>query len=384
LNLYGSPLASYDPTYDYDSGTTNPDSMTDVVVGDIPENWIRQDIDFGYYARGSIGDTIWADVNSSGGDQSTQGTEPGIPGVVVTLTGPGLPGPITTTTTITGYYLFDDLPLGDYTVTVDTSTLPLGVTPTPTYDPDGSADSVSTTTLNGNNVHDREQDFSYSPILGSIGDTVWYDQNGSGGDQTTQGSEPGIPGVTVMLTDSNGYTQTQVTDGSGNYLFDDLFLGTYTVTVDTSTLPPAYSPVSTHDGTDGGNDSQSVTTIDVNDRHDLDQDFSYMQPAQFGDRVWLEDDGDGLASTGTVTPIAGLTITATDGVNTFTAVTDANGYYSFTVPPGTYDATRKIVALQSVWAKPTGIWTLPSCQSQPRSVIGFGWKMMAMVMPLQA
>src|SRR5262249_2337798 len=45
---------------------------------------------------------------------------------------------------------------------------------------------------------------------------------------------------------------------------------------------------------------------------------------------------DSLASTGTLTPIAGMTITATNGTTTYTTAANAAGYYSFTVLPGTY------------------------------------------------
>lgn len=58
--------------------------------------------------------------------------------------------------------------------------------------------------------------------------------------------------------------------------------------------------------------------------------------AQFGDRVWIESDSDGRVSTGVIIPVEGLLITATDGVNQYSTTTDANGYYSFTVPAGSY------------------------------------------------
>lgn len=60
---------------------------------------------------------------------------------------------------------------------------------------------------------------------------------------------------------------------------------------------------------------------------------------QFGDRVWLESDGDGNVNTGFIGPVAGMVITATNGVVTFTTTTDASGYYSFTLPAGTYTVT---------------------------------------------
>lgn len=61
--------------------------------------------------------------------------------------------------------------------------------------------------------------------------------------------------------------------------------------------------------------------------------------AQFGDRVWLESDGDGYADAGVITVIAGMVITAADGTNVYTVTTNSDGYYSFIVPGGTYTVT---------------------------------------------
>ncbi len=45
--------------------------------------------------------------------------------------------------------------------------------------------------------------------------------------------------------------------------------------------------------------------------------------AQFGDRVWIENDGDGNAAGGANTPVEGMVISATDGTNTYTTTTNA-------------------------------------------------------------
>ena len=56
--------------------------------------------------------------------------------------------------------------------------------------------------------------------------------------------------------------------------------------------------------------------------------------AQFGDRVWIENDGNGtITATEPILPVTGLVITATaSSGQVYTATTDALGYYSFTVP----------------------------------------------------
>lgn len=68
---------------------------------------------------GSIGDTVWEDVNRNGLQDSG---EPGIAKVEVKLTGTDKNGDAverTTTTDASGHYLFDQLISGDYTVTFD-------------------------------------------------------------------------------------------------------------------------------------------------------------------------------------------------------------------------------------------------------------------------
>jgi uncharacterized repeat protein (TIGR01451 family) len=222
---------------------------------------------------GSIGDTIWYDADSSGGDQSTQGAEPGLAGVQVSLSN-HLGVISTTTTNSSGFYLFTNLPVGVYTVTVNPATLPPTVTTSSTYDPDGGVDNQAVVAITLAAPDNVAQDFSYPPLLGSIGDTIWFDLDSSGGDQGTQGSEPGLSGVIVTLTDSAGGAINATTSITGYYLFTNLPLGVYTVTVDTSTLPgtvitsPSYDP-------DGDSDSQAVVTLTTATPNNLAQDFSY-------------------------------------------------------------------------------------------------------------
>ncbi len=128
------------------------------------------------------------------------------------------------------------------------------------------------------------QDFGYTdpfqdPGDGAIGDTVFLDANGSGSPDAGEG----IEGVTVkLLLDPDGIPNngdetllaTDVTDENGNYFFGDLDpTATYTVMVDTATLPPGLA--NTVDP-DGGLDDMSTVDLNVDpDGIDLDQDFGY-------------------------------------------------------------------------------------------------------------
>ena len=67
------------------------------------------------------------------------------------------------------------------------------------------------------------------PADASLGDRVWNDANGNG---IQDDGEAGIAGVTVQLKDVNGNViESTTTDDNGNYLFDCLEAGEYSVAV---------------------------------------------------------------------------------------------------------------------------------------------------------
>src|SRR5205814_933364 len=136
----------------------------------------------------------------------------------------------------------DNLPAGNYTVTI---TPPSGYTLT-TPNPKSTTTTIS-------NPTDLTLDFGLRPS-GSIGDFVWNDLNGNGLQDV---GEPGIPGVTVTL--SNGASTT--TDATGHYGFANLPAATYTVTVGT---PSGYTPTTSNVGPDRNVDSNgSGTSVTV-------------------------------------------------------------------------------------------------------------------------
>jgi fimbrial isopeptide formation D2 family protein len=86
----------------------------------------------------------------------------------------------------------------------------------------------------------------------SVGDFVWVDTNGDG---RQDAGEPGIPGVTLVLTGPDGKPVTDVygnpvpptvTDGAGKYSFDNLPIldggQTYTVSIDQTASADALAP----------------------------------------------------------------------------------------------------------------------------------------------
>lgn len=68
--------------------------------------------------------------------------------------------------------------------------------------------------------------------------------------------------------------------------------------------------------------------------------FCYSAPIEIGNRIWQDDDGDGIQDAGE-SPIAGVTVELYQGGTLIaTAVTDANGSYYFSSGPGTSTANQ--------------------------------------------
>ncbi len=314
---------------------------------------IDSTIDFGYYKPVTIGDFVWVDTNGNG---VQDGSEPGINGVTLTLSGTTAAGaPITehATTSGNGAYSFSEPP-GTYTVSVDASNATgalAGYSSTATgkgttaTDSNGSP-SATTPTVLTSGATDSTIDFGYyKPV--TIGDFVWVDSNGNG---VQDPSEPGINGVTLTLsgTSASGapITDHATTSGNGTYSFSEA-PGTYTVTVDAANASGAlagYSSTATGKGTtatdSNGSPSATTPTVLTSGATDSTIDFGYYKPVTIGDFVWVDTNGNGVQDSGEP-GINGVTLTlsGTSGSGapiTDHATTSGNGAYTFTEPPGTY------------------------------------------------
>ena len=131
-----------------------------------------------------------------------------------------------------GFYLFDNLTPGDYTVSVNPANAPIGgAAQTADPDRDGVAcddntypsmpacnDAVTVTIGAGTNF--MGADLGYQPT-GVVGDYVWFDQDGDG---VQDDGEIGI--VDLLVTITNGSeTYTMTTDFNGEYSFVGLGQG---------------------------------------------------------------------------------------------------------------------------------------------------------------
>ncbi|MCA9933014.1 MAG: hypothetical protein KC415_03785, partial [Anaerolineales bacterium] len=335
----------------------NPTAVTNLAVGDA-----YLDADFGFTPSGSIGDTIYWDANSNA---EQDWNEEGIPGVNVTLeiwNGSAWVFYASDITDANGNYLFSGLPSGQYRVVVDTSSAPINGR-TLTGDPDtngipcdpdpgapwtGYCDSQTETIDLGPGQTFLGADFGYIPV-GIIGDFVWLDGNGDGNQDS---AEPGIADVRVWLCnstpcDASTAVLTTTTDYEGYYSFINIGAGTWTVTVDTATLPTGLTPTYDLDSNTTSPDSETAVTLAAAGDSNLNADFGYRY---FGNNslsgtVFHDDNDNTLIDTGEDTRYEGVTIylyrlddggdgTCNDGNETVvgltgTTTTDASGNYSF-------------------------------------------------------
>ena len=319
-------------------------------------------VDFGYQPTGaplySIGNTVWLDSNRDG---IMNPSESGIEGVVVGLKNADGKFIATTTTNDSGQYLFTDLPDGvAYTVVIiDSENMLTGMRAT--YDKDGGTSTPNgqstITTLIGD---DFNQNFGYVPRsaeagTGAIGDTIFLDRDGDG----TVDIGEGMEGVRVSLKDAAGATTTTFTNKNGRYFFGGLAAGTYTVAVDTTTLPAGLTNTVDPDG--GTVSTSSVTILAAG--IDMIQDFGYRAatPGTIGNLVWKDRNADGicqlngldgiLGNADDETPLAGVTIELYRDLGTTpnsridfnepliaVTTTDAGGAYLFSqLPAGRYN-----------------------------------------------
>jgi fimbrial isopeptide formation D2 family protein/uncharacterized repeat protein (TIGR01451 family) len=303
---------------------------------DLAEGEHNPTLDLGIHQEASLGDFVWHDKNRDGIQDSD---EDPVSGVTVTLLDADGATVATAVTDADGSYLFDHLAPGTYTVKF--SDLPAGWAVTTTgAGSDTAADSnglTSTVTLSAGE-HDPTIDLGIYE-LASVGDYVWHDTDHDG---IQDGNEPGLPGVKVTLTDSDGNTvATTVTGDGGDYSFTDLVPGTYTVTF--SGLPDGYTVTTTGAGSDTAADSNGLTTTVTlgEGEHDPTIDLGAYLPASVGDFVWIDANHNGIQEAGEQ-PVPGVTVTLTDrdGNTVATAVTDTDGSYLFDqLVPGTYTVT---------------------------------------------
>jgi uncharacterized repeat protein (TIGR01451 family) len=297
---------------------------------------------------------VYEDLNGSG--QIDSG-EPGIGGVTLRLTGTDSLGnavSMTTTTAANGDWGFT-VPAGTYSVAEDQpaayqpgitkagtvagpGSTPGTVPPGTSNGPNGSnANNINGIVLGvgGSSTSNNFGEVRASSLAGRVYQDADYNNAASAGD-------PGIANVTVTLTGTDMFGNpvnltTTSASGTGNYAFNNLTPGTYTLT---ETQPAAFADGSDAAGTAGGtagNDVVSAIALKSN-VNGTGYDFGELL-TRIPVRVFVDANNDGIPQAGdSGIPNVELRLTGTDAagnpVSILAVPTGAAGGYEFrNVPP---------------------------------------------------
>lgn len=251
-------------------------------------------LDFGFVTpRVSVGDYVWFDSDRDGKQETGEAPLSGVTLSIIKADGSPVfdvfGNQVTTAVTdVDGRYSFDDLPPGQYMVSVVTP--PAGFEPTlagvGSGSTDSSRDTATSTLLSIDGSRDATLDFGFWAPPAVVGSRVWNDLDRDG---IQDSDEPGVAGVILTLTTENGDIVRDLngnlvgpteTDVNGNYLFSGLPLGaSYKVTV---TYPNGATATIANAGDDTQADSstRSATTglMTARNRVDLSLDFGLVLP----------------------------------------------------------------------------------------------------------
>ena len=312
--------------------TEDPDSTKDSVSGVISlsnDHRTQTDVNFGYIANNSINGTIYRDGDRDGKKGDTEGRYSGVTVQLLDKDGNVI---ATATTDKDGKYSFEHLPDGTYSVKVVKDGVLADADQT--GDPDTTLDNASKPiTLNEKNPTKSDIDFGYVPN-NTITGTVYRDDNR---DKTINGDEPGLERVSVQLLDEDGKVlQTLDTDADGNYAFQHLPDGKYTVKVVRSSSIKDYDQTEDPDATI--DDTSAVYTMGPENSLQEKVNFGYVPDYSIAGRVYRDSDKSGSYTDGEET-FSGVTVDLLDkdGNVVATTTTDKDGNYSFEkLPAGTY------------------------------------------------
>jgi protocatechuate 3,4-dioxygenase beta subunit len=297
----------------------------------------------------NVGNKVWFDTDKDG----IQGpTEEGVAGVTVTLKDASGNVVATTITNSVGDYLFKDVPAGaGYTIAFTPPVGTVFTTQEATSNTDNTGSNPNalgvtpafTVTAGQDNLTIDAGIYLQDVVKASVGNKVWEDLNNDG---IQDAGEPGISGVIVTLKDDAGVTvATATTNEFGEYIFNDLTPGTYTIDFATPAgyaASPYTAGISNPDNSDNNAGSTAPFTLAPGEKNlNVDAGFNKTAPAgifKLGDKVWYDNNKDGLQDI-SEPGVAGVTVKLLDasGAVIATTATDANGNYLFpNLALGTY------------------------------------------------
>jgi len=239
---------------------------------------------FGVAGDSSLTGLVFIDDDGDGIRDA--GEEP-LANVTVTVRWDGPAGPVdfTMVTNADGSWLLDDMPSGEYLVLLGLSSVPTGLVPTLPVISEVGLDPADSAVANNGLVHSA-----------SIGDLVWHDHDRSG--LVTPG-EIGVEHVRINLSNEDGDVVRSTESAlNGEYTFEGLSPGLYTVAVDETSFPADMEIVSTPEDDDGDN---TATTVSIAPAEGVDNaDFGLDDTNSSGDpdSGFNVDDALALAFTG--------------------------------------------------------------------------------------
>ena len=312
--------------------TEDPDGTKDNTSGVVQvghDNPSVKNVNFGYATNYTIKGTIYRDADRS---ETLEDGEKLYQGVTVDLLDASGNVVATTTTDAHGAYAFTNLEEGTYKVRVRKEGPIADLVQT--EDPDATKDNTSgDITLELNDPIKENVNFGYISD-NSISGTIYRDDNRS---KSLNGGEAGYPAQTVQLLDKDGQViATTTTDANGNYSFDNLPDGTYSVKV---VKDGALTDLEQTEDPDGTKDSASEPIV-LNEDNPTKKNvnFGYVPDYFIKGTIYRDGNRSGALDAGEKL-YEGVTVNLVDADGTVvaTTTTDADGSYFFDkLPAGTY------------------------------------------------
>ena len=315
--------------------TEDPDGTKDNTSGVVQvshDNPSVQNVNFGYATNYTIKGTVYRDADRS---ETLEDGEKLYQGVTVDLLDNAGNVVATTTTDAHGAYAFTNLEEGTYKVRVRKEGPIADLVQT--EDPDATKDNTSgDITLELNDPIKENVNFGYISD-NSISGTIYRDDNRS---NSHNGGEAGYPEQTVQLLDKDGQViKTTKTDANGNYSFDNLPDGTYSVKV---VKDGALTDLEQTEDPDGTKDSASEPIV-LNEDNPTKKNVNFGYVPDYFIKGTIYRDGNRSGALDTDEKLyEGVTVNLVDADGTVvaTTTTDADGSYSFDkLPAGTYSVT---------------------------------------------
>lgn len=277
----------------------------------------------------AVSGKVWLDANRDGNQNEG---ESGIPNIVVLLRD-------ATERTIyqafvtgsSGDYRFGGLEEGAYSIDVADELFTAEWEQT--AESDGILDTEVLVSIESDTTIERVN-FGFVPVApkGLISGTVWSDANGNGIFEDEGDSR--LVGINVSLLDNEqAVVDATLTDASGIFTFTDLEFTSYTVQVDSASLPDNSVQTFETDGTLDGSVAVALTEI----RPTRTASFGYGMSGYTSGKIWHDQNGDGLQA-GDELGIDNVLLLLTDaqGVGRVAATRNGGQYQFDSLPVGRY------------------------------------------------